>query len=189
MTALTSAQQAFDWVHNPACHFERLKTLKISANFTWAEVFTGRTMEQIRTASLTIFQNAVQQAHRMETIRAYLVLKLGPNVVIDVSSWWRPQSVNKNIKGAATGSRHLLALATDFTVRGYATEAGNRKVQALLMFKFPLMSIEVTQGKWTHADDRNAVVFTPKKDAKGDTIGYRVLSQTERQQFIRRYAA
>ena len=189
MKALTSPQQAFDWVHNPACHFERLKTLYVSENFTWAEVFTNRTMAQIRTASLNIFQNAVKQAQRMETIRAYLKTKLGDTIVIDVSSWWRPSSVNSKIKGAATGSRHLLALATDFTARGYATEAGNRKVQALLMLKFPLMSIEITQGKWTHADDRNAVVFTPKKDAKGDIIDYRVLSQTERQQFIRRYAA
>lgn len=188
MRTLTSAQQAYDWVHNPACHFERLKTLYVSENFTWAEVFTNRTMAQIRTASITIFQNAVKQAQRMETIRAYLRLKLG-NVVIDVSSWWRPQSVNKNIKGAATGSRHLLALATDFTVRGYATDAGNRKIQALLIQHFITLSVEITQGNWTHADDRSGVVFTPTKNAKGDIIGYRVLSQTERQQFIRRYAA
>lgn len=182
--AIVTPQQIYQYVHSPEFSVVALGKLMVSPHFSWGEVFTNRKMSEIRSASISIFHNAVQQAARMEKVRAYLGKKLGREVFIDVSSWYRSPGANQAV-GGATGSSHLVALATDFTVRGYADEKGNKFIQALLIPAKDSIGfcLEITNGKWTHVDGRPAhIVF---ENLGGNR--YRTLNVVQMQDFIRKY--
>jgi hypothetical protein len=157
---IASPQEAYNIVHGKGFTLGTLQTISVSENFTWAEVFTNRTMSEVQRAGMNIFQNAFLQAGRLEKIRAFLRQRFGP-IAMDVSSWYRSTAANMVAKGA-TGSSHLLALATDFTVRGYESADGNRRIQAYLITMKDKIGycLEITNGQWTHVDGRPAhIVF------------------------------
>ena len=164
MDKISNAQEAFNYCQGAGATMDGLKRLKISENFTWGEVFTNRTILQAKQAGLQIFRNAEIQAEKLEKIREYLKNKLGPGVVMIVTSWYRPPAANAKA-GGARGSMHLQALATDFIVPGFGDVAGNRRVQAILI---PVKDqigfcLEITNGKWTHVDNRQShIVFENK---------------------------
>lgn len=160
------ARQVFDSVQARGFQLEQMKQWRVSQHFTWAEVFTGRSLLHVKQAPLIIFENAAErQAPLMERIRAYLREHLDEDAVIRVTSWYRPPEVNQAIKGAASKSLHLRALATDFVVPGYESTAGNKKVQAVLLPQYKAMgfALEITNGSWTHADSRLEPIIFERK--------------------------
>jgi hypothetical protein len=140
-----------------------LTSLQISDNFTWAEVFHNRGIDEIRSAPVGIYQNALVQARLMEIVRSQLRAKFIPNASIQVSSWWRSPKANQAI-GGAKKSQHLQALATDFVVPGLASVEGNKTVQAslLTMMRAIGFCLEITGGQWSHVDARrDCIAFRP----------------------------
>ena len=182
---IVSPQEAFNYCQGAGATIAGLSNVKVSENFTWAEVFTNRTILQTKQAGLKIFQNAKVQADLLEEIRQHLKNKMGAGVVMKVTSWYRPPAVNSAIKGAAKGSMHLQALATDFIVPGFGDVAGNRRVQALLI---PVKDeigfcLEITNGKWTHVDNRQShIVFENKGNG-----AYPVWGLAHMKAFVRAY--
>lgn len=194
--AILSPEDMHKKIHATGFKFHDLKKYRVSKNFTWAEVFSNRTIDQVRGASELILTYAENQARRMEQVRTYLRTHLAPNAVITVTSWYRPPAVNSDV-GGATSSRHLIALATDFVVPGFSGLAGNRKVQACLLQALQQkaigagMSLEITggypkqvgTGNWTHIDARDGGVFAPTGGG-----WYKTLSPAEQKSFIERFA-
>lgn len=176
MAELKTPLEAFNIVKTISS-IDALKTIYVSPNFTWAEVFTNRSLAEAKAAPLKIFENALFQAGKLEKIRAYLRLKLGKGVSIIVTSWYRPSGANASV-GGAKGSSHLTALATDFIIPGFGDVTGNRKIQALLI---PMKDdigfcLEITNGKWTHVDARSAhFVFENKGNGQYPVLGLEAL--------------
>lgn len=127
-----------------------LKAFHVSDNFTWAEVFAKETEADFRTATITIFQNALKQAMTMEVVR-----RVFGGRPITVINWYRSPDHNARVKGA-NNSFHKVGLATDFTVQGYTGIAGNKAVQKTLDKhpSFQKHGLEFTGGNWTHVDSR-----------------------------------
>lgn len=152
---MITAAQAYAAIHAPGFNLKQLLRMPISENFTWAEVFTNRTLKEVKAAPKAIFNNAVRQAQLMELIRAEIRASLNKNAVCKVTSWYRTPAANRKNMGSPT-SRHLFAEATDFFVPGFEGRAGNQKVQAVLMRVMHKLGfwLEVTDGAWTHADRR-----------------------------------
>lgn len=184
MDKISNAQEAFNYCQGAGATMDGLKKLKISENFTWGEVFTNRTILQAKQAGLQIFKNAVVMATKMERVREYLRNKLGQGVVIIVTSWYRSPAANAKAGGVSKSS-HLSALAVDFIVPGFGDVAGNRRVQAILI---PVKDqigfcLEITNGKWTHVDNRQAhFVFENKGNGQ-----YPVWSLEHMKTFVRAY--
>lgn len=179
---ILSPQQAHGYIHSAWFTAYTLKTYHISEHFTWAEVFHNRTLADMRSAGITIYQNALQQAQRMEKVRAYLSKKLKRDCPVTVISWWRSPMANSAV-GGSNKSQHLLALATDFTVEGVKPSL----VQALLIPEKDRIGfcLEITNGNWTHIDGRpKHIVFV---NAGGGA--YPVMTLPQMQEFIRKHAA
>lgn len=93
---------------NPA----NLTELGVSANFTWAEVFTKRSLSDIRQAKLEHYENAARLAQRLQDVRQQL-----GNRSITITSWWRDPASNARV-GGARNSFHLRGMAADIQVMG-----------------------------------------------------------------------
>ena len=180
-----SPEVVFCSIHRSGFSPGQLRKMRISTNFSWAEVFTNRTVEEIIATPESVFNLALQQAKRLESIRDFLRKKLSPTVVIQVTSWVRSSLSNAKM-GGAKQSQHLLGNATDFIVPGYESVTGNRKVQALLCTQKDNIGfcLEITRGAWTHIDGRTAhLVFENQGNGQ-----YSVWSRSQITAFVRAYA-
>lgn len=81
-------------------------------NFSWSEATKGGT--RIPTNGAEVGQ-IIKIARTMEQVRT----RLGDRS-ITVTSWFRPRHINKAV-GGASGSRHILGDAVDFTVSGLSS--------------------------------------------------------------------
>jgi uncharacterized protein YcbK (DUF882 family) len=79
----------------------------ISDHFSWGEVFTNCSTEDIKALDISIYQNAFNQSFTMEMVRNAL------DCPLHVNSWYRTKEHNAAI-GGAPNSYHLFGLATDF---------------------------------------------------------------------------
>lgn len=147
MNPIISPQAAYTLAQ--ADRSNELHLVRISEHFTWAEVFTGELAADIKACGAAIFANALRQAQTMEQVRAVF------GKPIHVHCWYRSPAHNARV-GGATHSYHLLALATDFHVEGFADAAGCLTVQKKLDLR-PFMDacgLEWTSGAWVHVDSR-----------------------------------
>lgn len=184
MSALVNPIAAHTAVQLSSFNLDQLKKIKVSENFTWAEVFTNRSLYDIKTASLQIYINAQRTAERLEAIRRFLRQKTGKPIVLVITSWYRSPAAN-TAAGGVNGSQHTLALAADFIVPGYADKRGNQYIQALLIEQKDSIRfcLELTNGSWTHIDLRPSnLVF----ENKGNN-NYPVLTFAQRNAFVAKY--
>jgi uncharacterized protein YcbK (DUF882 family) len=86
-------------------------TGNVTRHFTWREVFTNRSLDDLATVTLNTLENALQHAKKMEEVRAKF------NRPIAITSWYRDPRSNREV-GGSPRSQHLLGLACDFTVDG-----------------------------------------------------------------------
>lgn len=182
--AIITPSAAYALVNSAGFELEKLKSVSVSENFTWREVFTNRTLNEVRAAGIEIFNNALRAAQRMEWVRAFLRQKIGKPIIIRVMSWYRSPAAN-SAAGGATKSQHLLALAVDFIVPGYADKRGNQFIQALLIQQKDIASfcLEITNGNWVHIDLR------PERIAF-ENLGrgrYKVMKPAEILAFVKKY--
>ena len=77
-----------------------LKAGHISENFTWAEVFSNCSDQEITHAPSDIFSNAVTQSVLMEKVRTFF----GRPII--VHAWYRDEAHNRRV-GGAVKSQHL----------------------------------------------------------------------------------
>lgn len=144
---IITPQQAYDLIKS-GWH-GNLKDYKVSPNFNWGEVFTSCSRLEIFQCPRAYYNNALKQAQTMEKVRAIF------GKPVTVTSWYRDKAHNEAVKGGSK-SQHLLALATDFTVKGLESIEGNLTVQKKLD-KLDFMQtcgMEWTGGFWTHVDSR-----------------------------------
>ncbi|MBY0451338.1 MAG: DUF882 domain-containing protein [Cyanobacteria bacterium] len=180
-----SPEAVFCCIHRNGFRPGQLSKMRITENFSWAEVFTNRTSDDIIATPESVFDSALRQAERLESVRNFLREKLTPRAIIQVTSWVRSPSSNANM-GGAKQSQHLRGNATDFIVPGYESVTGNRKVQALLCTQKDSIGfcLEITRGAWTHIDGRPShLVF--ENQGKGQ---YSVWSLPQMTAFARAYA-
>lgn len=175
---------AYSTVQHLGFDMSHLKRIKVSENFTWAEVFHNRTIADVKMAGIDIYHNALRTAGRLEAIRRFLRQQIGQPIVIQITSWYRSPIANAAV-GGAKNSQHTLGLAADFIVPGFSDKRGNQYIQALLIgvkdsIKFCL---EITNGTWTHVDCRPACfVFENKGGGQ-----YPLMSVVQMTDFVRKY--
>lgn len=182
--AVTSPKAVFELIHSASFTLTMLKAHNVSEHFTWAEVFTNRTLLEVKQAPIVVLQNAVEHSKLLEKVRAYLREKLGEKTVIVIKSWWRSLAANATW-GGAKKSQHLLAFAADFYVPGYESIESNKKIQALLIAMKDKIGfcLEITNGDWTHVDGRPArIVFENIGGGQYSTWGIAQMSK-----FMKRY--
>jgi hypothetical protein len=182
--AIVSPSVAYSIVHSLGFTLDKLKQIKVSENFTWAEVFHNRTLLDVKSARIEIYKNALATAGRLEAIRRFLRELTGRALVIHITSWYRSPAANA-AAGGVNRSQHMLGLAADFVVPGYQGVRGNQYIQAHLIglkdtVKFCL---EITNGQWCHIDCRPSnIVFENKGGGQ-----YPVLTLAQRNAFIHKY--
>ena len=177
---IVAAETAYNRVHASDFTLEKLKNWRVSESFAWSEVFMHRSLWEIKSATLTVFHNAQKLTTVLEQIRDTLRQKLDPDAVMVCSSWWRSPAANTKA-GGAKYSQHLIGSALDFYVPDYESINGNRRIQALLIPRLKAWGfcLEITDGKWTHVDDRNgAFAFDSESH---------VLTDAESKAFVRAY--
>lgn len=124
-------------------------------NFTWKEaLYLSRWDVCIMPTNERVFFAIEIVAEKMQKIRDHLQKE------IRVTSWFRPQKYNDEIKGAKSSS-HLVGMACDFQILGMDADS----VRLALFPKLDELNIRMEnlpQSNWTHIDI-NCNEKTPKE--------------------------